>query len=188
MVFRIALVLVMLVPSIQEPVTQPFIGSWDLDGFYPRLPFGFHGDRAVCGARYTSALQHQSDVPIPVAESEQVPVGTINGTLTLSADSKQLVIERRYTGSAGDVSFKGVYSLDGSDTTSTSDGVIFRAKAAIAGQKLTLSGVVTSSNPKESLTCSLKEVFEVSGNALKVTTVGEANGDQLWSFQTYFKK
>lgn len=172
-------------PPSPPAAVAALTGHWELDGFFGAAPFGLRNEHAVCALPPRTMDRRE----VPDGAEQVHSIGSVEGAIVISATASTLTIERRYGGSVATGSFTGTYALDGSETTSHSGDLSGRAKVTLTGNGITVSSVISRTEPAASATCALKETFQVDPTGvLHVVAVGETGGHSLTARQQYVKK
>jgi hypothetical protein len=179
-------VLMIVALLAQTPATVPanLIGTWALVGFRGAAPLGVRHERALCGAMLLA-----NPPGTPDGSGEQISsMGTVDGVIVITASPGGLVIERRFTGTAGAGTITHTYPNDGSLSAGATLGErSISGKFAVLGPALNVDTTVTRG--KEAQTgCSVREAFEVNGSGMLQITATASTGLGTSSVQTYIRK
>jgi hypothetical protein len=182
-------VLMIVALLAQTPATVPanLIGTWTLDGFRGAAPLGVRHERAICGA----ALPEASQAGTPDGSSHDVQVGflgTVDGVIVIAASPGGLLIERKFTGSAGAGTITHTYPLDGSASVAASGDLSVSGKIAVAGSALTVDTTVTRGKGAAQAVCMVRELLEVNSSGMLQVSAYPDAGQATSSVQTYIRK
>ena len=183
---KLVLTIVALLAQAPTPVPANLIGAWALEGFRGAAPLGLRHERALCGAVLMASLLETPDG----SDGEQVgSLGTIDGVIVIAASPGGLLIERKYTGSAGAGALSLTYPTNGSVSQAVALGeVSLSGKIAVAGSALNVDTTITRGKDATQIACTVHEVFEANGGGMLQVSARAGSGQGTSSTQTFTRK